>query len=742
MAGLGAWTAVVLTLVMPNPANAYIDPATTSYLIQLVSGLVITLSVAIGVFFRRITLSYLSIRARLAAAWVFVTSPRRASALRRAPGEEVAQGAAGVAGSLAPEPDHVIDRARYGRSVAEVEGTARIPVIATGGAARMGTDKSGPQRAPASGRETATRQPDPRDADQASDEARTRWGDWRGYARRAAMAVPVSLAPTFLLFLFGPLDLYLQNAGEFPFSEGDLAKSMVILFVEIAGLTACVLTLLRGRAHRVAVSLLVGLTAAAWAQSAFLNVGYGELDGASARWERYGWLAVVDTAVWLVIVAAPFALLVLSRRAWRVTMWALPTVLVASLGFALVAEQAGAEGASERGTAADEFLGPETPTYDGIFTASSTANQYIIVLDMMDQEFVEEIQAEEPDFFASHLDGFTEFDAHISNYARTLPSAADMLTGARYQFDEPLDQYFARAYRESDFLPRLREAGYSTNIYATDRYSYHSINDIRDLADNVKHAKTEPDTLALTAAMLRLDAFRYMPHLLKPLFWTGSGDFTVNTPQRSFDAEFSNSNFAFYDLLKHEGFTKDGPQPRFSYIHLDGAHPPFTIDRDVNRVAAASDPQTEQARGAFKIAFDFIDGLRETGAYKDATIVITADHGNITVAGDSDPMSEPRLTALFVKPAGAEGTPLAHSTAPTQMENVRALLLEDAGVGLPSDPPTVFEVDQDSVAPRDLFHRRGSGVRGGLIDHWQVTGDARDWTNWHFIDQWPAQYWG
>jgi hypothetical protein len=33
-------------------------------------------------------------------------------------------------------------------------------------------------------------------------------------------------------------------------------------------------------------------------------------------------------------------------------------------------------------------------------------------------------------------------------------------------------------------------------------------------------------------------------------------------------------------------------------------------------------------------------------------------------------------------------------------------------------------------------------VDEGLIDHWQITGDARDWSNWHFIDEKRTTYWG
>jgi hypothetical protein len=209
------------------------------------------------------------------------------------------------------------------------------------------------------------------------------------------------------------------------------------------------------------------------------------------------------------------------------------------------------------------------------------------------------------------------------------------------------------------------------------------------------------------------------------------------------DSPFGNDNFVFYNMLRSQGVTLDGPQPRFSFIHLNGAHNPATMNRDVRRVPADSVSLAEQARGVFQIMFDFIDELKRVGAYKDASIVITADHGHWTADADAEPLAAPRLSALFVKPAGAEGAPLQHSSAPTQMENVRATLLEDAGVPVPADgPPTVFDLPEDSTTPRDFFYRRGQNVNEGLIDHWRVTGDARDWGNWRFVGETPTQYWG
>ena len=47
-----------LSILFAPPAYAYIDPATTSYLIQIVAGVFITCGVVLGVFWKKIRLFF------------------------------------------------------------------------------------------------------------------------------------------------------------------------------------------------------------------------------------------------------------------------------------------------------------------------------------------------------------------------------------------------------------------------------------------------------------------------------------------------------------------------------------------------------------------------------------------------------------------------------------------------------------------------------------------------------------
>ena len=81
----------VLFLARSRPVHAYIDPATTTYLIQIVSALVITLGVTVGIFFNRIRLFFLNIRVGLGRLWIGLFTKKD----KAAPSQPAAQGSGG-----------------------------------------------------------------------------------------------------------------------------------------------------------------------------------------------------------------------------------------------------------------------------------------------------------------------------------------------------------------------------------------------------------------------------------------------------------------------------------------------------------------------------------------------------------------------------------------------------------------------------------------------------------------------
>jgi uncharacterized membrane protein YccC len=56
---------VLTSLMLSSTAHAYIDPAATSYLIQIIAGAVIACSVVVGVFFKKIKLFFRNLKIKM-----------------------------------------------------------------------------------------------------------------------------------------------------------------------------------------------------------------------------------------------------------------------------------------------------------------------------------------------------------------------------------------------------------------------------------------------------------------------------------------------------------------------------------------------------------------------------------------------------------------------------------------------------------------------------------------------------
>ena len=80
--------------LLSQPVHAYIDPATTSYLIQIISALVITLGVTLGLFFNRIRIFFMNIRIKAARLWVGLGRPKdgQKGSSRPAAGDRIDKG--------------------------------------------------------------------------------------------------------------------------------------------------------------------------------------------------------------------------------------------------------------------------------------------------------------------------------------------------------------------------------------------------------------------------------------------------------------------------------------------------------------------------------------------------------------------------------------------------------------------------------------------------------------------------
>jgi hypothetical protein len=676
----------------------YIDPATTSYIVQVVAGLVITLSVAAGVLASRVQMSAVTLRARVEALFARI----RRSSSSSVDSTSESEAAAAVDGTYL-ETDYI------------EPGVDDCPIERPG----VVTDR--PKRTNTTDATGASASPP-------------------GYRlrQRAIMAAPVAVGIPFTLMVFGMVDLAIHNNAMLPFLLSEVLNTIVIASAVVCVALFVALLLLRDLAFDVFLSLGVGGLIAVYVQGNFLNTGLGLLTGDRVDWDAMRSDMIVNVALWGAIVLAPLLLRVLAKKVWVKVCVFVPLLLIGMQAVALVVS------ATSTSMPTDH---PHTSILStkGLYEVSPSKNVIVIVLDRLDDDFIQEVLGDDPQFFDGHFNDFTRFTNNMGVYSRTWPAVVNMLTGETYEFDRPGRAWTSDAWQHGKFLADIEDAGWSTYMFGEQGYIYWDASDLAGKVANV--APTDNRELDQTIAfrqLLKLSLFRHAPLVAKPRLHMATSAFeaAVNVEPEDGVTKYRSADHPMHAQLMNAGLSLErSNKSRFTYIHLDGTHEPFTWGPHMEQIDESQGNQLWQTRAAFNIVFDYLESLKHLGTYDDATIIVTGDHG---WSHDED-LTEPVTVGLFVKPAGtsSSGHRMATNNAPTTPANLRATVI--SAVGLDNMAlgygPTYFQAKLNMNSVR-IFNQR-SGYWGGTIPEtliYEVRGDAKYWQNWRLLERVPNVY--
>jgi len=675
------WCAGVLWWGGAPPAQAYLDPATTSYLLQVISALIVTLSLAVGVSIGRFRTGLLMARSRLGAWW-----RRHFTAAGRAGARTVAV--------TAPEP------------LLEPELQAAVAAVLAA------STSTGSASVRTTGAQTWRQK---------------LFADDRAWRRRLPAALVASFGLALPLLCTGPIELYVVNAFQLPFGWRPLLWSAIITAVVVGAALGFAVSALRGRVYDLAVCLLVGVGLASWIQSLFLNLRVGTFIGDQFPWNRYLGQTLLDGLAWAVLIGLVLGLRYLNPKLWRKAVIAVPAVIM--LVSVVAAISAGLSlGPSWSGQTAGtgRYL-----SVAGLDQVSSTNNIIVFLVDTTDESVIASLD-QASDFSFAPLDGFTSFDQNVGRYQETFPALPFMFTGQDYLWDQPRSSYYSHAWGASPFFPQLKSLGYTVNLYSSQEDLYWSPDEIAGLVDNLSPAQPHLDYAALMGGMARLSAFGRAPLALQPSLWLDPTTFTgVLLNQSDLAAPYRVDDAELYQQMLSHPLTVAGPDPRFTFIHLFGSHQPFTMDANAQRLQDSQTTRIDQTKGVFRIIYTYLDQLRALGLYESSTILIMADHGT-HLPWEQRTLNTPLLPCLMVKPAGAAGTPLQHSLAPTYMTNFAPTIIQAAGGDPAPYGQTYFQVPVDAVITRRFYWiRPATGTYTGELQVFDITGDARDLANWY-----------
>lgn len=436
---------------------------------------------------------------------------------------------------------------------------------------------------------------------------------WLGQAlRQALQALPLCLFFALTLTLFAATQMVCDNQEEFWFTWAQMAPGVVRVGLWVWGALTLLLAVLPRRAFPWGQGVLLGLGVAALLQGNGLNADYGALNGQAIVWEDYTVYGLINTALW-----AGILFICLSLRQWK-RFGALCVVLPCLLAVG--------EGGWIAYRAAQAPT-PQTETYlsqAGLYTVGTEENLLVLVLDSVDADQFAQALAEDPDL-SRRLEGFTWYRNAMGLSDPTKYGLPALLTGQAYT--QPVDYagFIAAAYADAPLYTMLAGDVWDARFFTDSRYVSLDAGVVDNLA---REELAVNDPAGLTRDLLRLCAFRYAPHFLKPQLWMYSNVF-LPYAQAQGEPVYEVTDPAFDARLQEEGLEAT-VERAFRLIHLTGMHPPYTMDADCQYQAQGVTAQ-EQMRGCLRLAEDYLEQLRALGVYDRSAVLILADHGTETV---------------------------------------------------------------------------------------------------------------
>lgn len=542
--------------------------------------------------------------------------------------------------------------------------------------------------------------------------------------KRLPLAALLGFAYSFTFILFAVFELTVSNLAELPFSFRDVIMPTVLCSILLFCIISGILLAVRGKGFVIVLSIFTGLLLAGYLQGNFLNLNLGELTGDAIAWEKYTLHAVVNTILWILVSAAPLLLFYIRKSIWEKAVYILPALLIGMQAVALFTLFMNNDVTSKT---SNSYLSEE-----GIFELSDDENVLVFLVDRLDGRYIQEIMEDDPEFF-DQLDGFTYFPDHVSKYCRTYPSVPYMLTGNITFYEEPGEQFLDKAWAQNNgMLDTLRQNGFTTKLYLPDYYTYSDISQISEYADNITNGEVVIDSVELISKMLQLAAFRNAPHVLKPALWMSSSSF--NAVETS--PKYRCNDPRFYENLKNHGLSVQEDKKNFAFYHLNGCHNPYILNENAENVPEDQTSRIQNNKGVFKIIFDYLKQMKDLGLYKNASIIITGDHGEST---DFSSPEKPITVGLFVKPAGSSEFSLKTSEVPVSHDNFPATVVQLAGIDSNAFGPSVFEVKLGDPFPKREFYYRITGDPG-VLEKYEITGDSRIFSNWKKVHTYDVAY--
>ena len=468
---------------------------------------------------------------------------------------------------------------------------------------------------------------------------------------KLSLATGILLAFTirFLLCFFSPFNLYFTNISEFRYDIYAFGHLILLLFLAAFAVIALIYFLgYKGNEKVYLAFLVLGMIALLgfYIEGNFLAGSLPIDDGSKIQWNLYPKEALTSILTWAVCAALCIFILWKTRKQGfeaftRIMCSLLSLILVITLAISAFANN---------GLAKKDVI---AVTNDELNVLSKDRNFILMVIDAADAHaFSRQLETTDPDY-ADIFEDFTYYPDTLAAYPYTLTAVPHLLTGIRYEAQSDYRTYFIDAIRDSGFLNTIRNEGYTGGMYdSTDficddpvMFQYENIKPIPYGISNTKSFLLDEISVIF---------YLHVPWPLKR--FRENAIYTLQNESPGNPRYFEWYDDDFYEYLKdHPAQTRE--EKTFRYIHLEGAHPYYRLDKNLNDIRNTGEPNYDTSLEAACTTMDgYLKWLKEAGVYDNSVVIILGDHG----FPDGSPYKD-RHNAVFLVKGLGERHPFAIS---------------------------------------------------------------------------------
>ena len=404
--------------------------------------------------------------------------------------------------------------------------------------------------------------------------------------RQLMPGIFISLAISFLLFLYAPIDLYCANTAEFWFDFSTLLITALGMFAACFAVLAVlylIAMLIHPYVYRITLAGGIALFICTYIQGNFMIDRLPPLDGTSIWWGKYDILRKDTLLLWVVVLIVVIAAMIVLRKQKFVHVVMFISGCMTLMLLVTACSTVITSGALHSKLHLHVSVEEE-------FEMSADNNFVILVLDTADSREFTSLLEEHPEYREIFGD-FTYFENTTGAYTSTLNAIPFILSGEWYENEGSFQDYLDRVYREAPLWKELKSRNYQIDLYEDDIRAQDA--SIVDNFDNVYFTKVTPVSyLELAKQELKLVGFRYAPYdlkrycVIKEVYFN---ELRESHPEGSDSKAFTADNTAFKEDLAAQGVVMDETGNRFKFIHLNGAHAPFIYDKDANVIGVEQD---------------------------------------------------------------------------------------------------------------------------------------------------------